>query len=386
MNSQHTAIVGAGPAGLAAALTIAQAGGKVSVFERRTRVGKRFHGDFQGLENWSSENDVLDELSDVGIQPSFEYKSFRECVLFDAKGKEYVCRSEKPLWYLVRRGTGPGTLDEALKTQAQEAGVNIEMTNSIGHLPDGGIVATGPRRVDALAVGFLFDTDLADGAYGVLSNDLAAGGYSYLLISSGKATLASCLFTDFHNEKRYLEKTVDFFQTKVGLIMRNERHFGGFGNMSATPLLRVGNLLFAGEAAGFQDSLFGFGMRYAMLSGHMAGRAFQSGDLASYKLNCEKHLIPMVEAAIVNRYLFSRLGIYGQQKFLELLCGSIDSGVWLRKRYARQKWMSIIYPFLRKTSFNKNNMTHECKDDCDCTYCKCTRQIEADKVTNPFHG
>jgi len=31
--------------------------------------------------------------------------------------------------------------------------------------------------------------------------------------------------------------------------------------------------LIAGKAAGFQDALFGFGLRYAILSGHLAGRA-----------------------------------------------------------------------------------------------------------------
>lgn len=35
-------------------------------------VGHRFGGDFQGLENWSSERDALDALSDLGIAASFQ--------------------------------------------------------------------------------------------------------------------------------------------------------------------------------------------------------------------------------------------------------------------------------------------------------------------------
>jgi flavin-dependent dehydrogenase len=41
----------AGPAGLAAALTLARAGVLTVVHEIRHDVGARFHGDFQGIEN-----------------------------------------------------------------------------------------------------------------------------------------------------------------------------------------------------------------------------------------------------------------------------------------------------------------------------------------------
>ena len=50
-------------AGLAAALTIAKSGGKAIVHELKGAVGARFHGDFQGLENWTTSEDVLEELA-----------------------------------------------------------------------------------------------------------------------------------------------------------------------------------------------------------------------------------------------------------------------------------------------------------------------------------
>jgi flavin-dependent dehydrogenase len=64
-------IVGGGPAGLACAIVLARAGYRVVIHEQHTRVGSRFHGDFQGLENWSSDQDVLDELALSGIQALF---------------------------------------------------------------------------------------------------------------------------------------------------------------------------------------------------------------------------------------------------------------------------------------------------------------------------
>jgi len=65
-------IVGAGPAGLSAALTAARAGREVTVWERRADCGSRFHGDLQGLENWTTRGDVLEELAGMGIATTFD--------------------------------------------------------------------------------------------------------------------------------------------------------------------------------------------------------------------------------------------------------------------------------------------------------------------------
>lgn len=66
-------VVGAGPAGLSAALAARQRGVEVTVYEKRPDVGLRFHGDFQGLENWTSRTDVLAELEASGIETNFAH-------------------------------------------------------------------------------------------------------------------------------------------------------------------------------------------------------------------------------------------------------------------------------------------------------------------------
>ncbi|MCW8966182.1 MAG: NAD(P)-binding protein, partial [Candidatus Pacearchaeota archaeon] len=58
-------VSGAGPAGLSAAITISDKGKSAVVYEKRADVGYRFHGDFQGLENWTTEEDVLAEFASL---------------------------------------------------------------------------------------------------------------------------------------------------------------------------------------------------------------------------------------------------------------------------------------------------------------------------------
>src|SRR5437773_8925477 len=78
-------VFGAGPSGLAAALAANQAGRRVIVHERCSDVGHRFHDDFQGLENWTTDGDVLDELVGLGIEPTFDHTPIREAVVFDPR-------------------------------------------------------------------------------------------------------------------------------------------------------------------------------------------------------------------------------------------------------------------------------------------------------------
>ncbi|MCH2349036.1 MAG: NAD(P)-binding protein, partial [Candidatus Poseidoniales archaeon] len=63
-------IMGAGLSGLAAAIILADAGREVHVHDIRDDSGARFDGDFQGLENWTSDSDFVDELAAWGIDLS----------------------------------------------------------------------------------------------------------------------------------------------------------------------------------------------------------------------------------------------------------------------------------------------------------------------------
>jgi len=378
MSEQQVTIVGGGLAGLAAGLTVRRHNARVRVCERREEIGARFHGDFQGLENWTTDGDVLEELEAQGVDLTFDRTPFRECVFFDPDGREAACRASQPLWYLVRRGTEPGTLDQSLKAQALAAGVEFEFGQNVSHLPEGGIVTHGPRRVDAIAVGYVFRTDRADAAFGAISDDLAPGGYAYLLICNGRGTLATCMFDDFHRDMHYLAQTRDFFERRVGIRLEAEHPFGGFGNMATDPTVRQGRMLFAGEAAGFQDALFGFGMRFALTSGHLAGNAWTAQDFEGYEAACRRRFRPAIQAAIVNRYLlYERGGARAYRALVRHVSGARDPRGWLRRHYGAQWWTPLVYRLANRRRTPMQAIRHECRDQCDCTYCRCLRDAAA---------
>jgi flavin-dependent dehydrogenase len=375
MNNTHVIeISGAGPAGLAAALAVVHSGGHARVYEQRTDVGLRFHGDFQGLENWTTEGDVLDELDALGISPDFEHAAFNEVICFGPKGIEREMRSQQPIFYLLRRGNEAGTLDAGLKRQALAAGVEIRFDETQRTLPNGGIVTEGPHRADAIAAGYLFEIDMADAAYAVVSDRLAAKGYGYLLICKGRGTLATCLFQDFHNERQYLQRCVEFFTEKVGIKMENPRRFGGSGNFGVPRTARKGDILYAGEAAGFQDPLFGFGIRSALLSGAAAGRALASGHSAQYERFWKQRLRDYHITAASNRWFYDRLGERGYHRLLQNYTQEQDIRKLLRRSYAPRMWKRAWYYLAVNRHHHRPLLRiHE---DCDCTWCRCERGMQ----------
>lgn len=333
-------IAGAGPAGLSAALTVTAAGRKAAVYEQRADVGVRFHGDYQGLENWSTEQDVLEELASIGIEPVFEHAPVRELVLFDPWGRMAVCRSARPLFYLVRRGRAPGTLDDGLRRQALARGVALHFDHR-ATAGQADIIAGGPQRPNVIAVGYLFDTDMTDGVYAAVSDRLAPKGYVYLLVHGGRGTLAACLFDRFAGRNDCLERSVEFFKRQVGLRMRNVRRFGGVGEVGG-PVTR--GALCAGEYAGFQDTLFGFGIRYAVISGHLAARAAVDGRVNDFERMWAHRLGPQLRTAVVNRFLYRCGGHPGYAWLVWRVCRARDPRRWLRGFYGPSVAKSVCLP------------------------------------------
>ena len=323
-------IAGAGPAGLAAAITLARAGREAIVHEARPTVGYRFRRDLQGLENWTLAQDVITELEALGLSTAFDRAPCTRGVVYDPQGRARIVHSDASIFYLVERGPGTGTLDAALLTQARALGVTVRFNSRLGPLDAPAVLAAGPKQADAIAVGYHFDTAMPDGFWVICDDSLAPQGYAYLLVMHGKGTVKSCMFSGFQKRHLHVERTVAAFRRLVGLEMRDPRPHGGVASFRHPASVSAGGRRLAGEAAGFQDALWGFGMRFAMRSGVLAARALIEHE--DYDALCQRELRPWLRTSIVNRALYGLLGNRGYPWFL-WRAASGDAREFLRRQY-----------------------------------------------------
>jgi flavin-dependent dehydrogenase len=324
-------VVGAGPAGLAAAIALARAGCRVRVHEAQSEVGHRFGADLQGLENWSTDGDVLDSLRNSGVDTGFETFACRRGVAFDAWDRAYELAGAAPLVYLVARGPRPGSLDRVLLEQALSLGVEVRFGSRRQGLAGPGVRATGPQATDAIAAGYHFESTMGDGFWIALDDALAWQGYAYLLVMRGRGTVKSCMFGEFGRHRIYADRSVARFRRLVGLRMSHPRYHVGRAALNGAPAVVDGQGFAAGEQAGMQDALTGFGLRYAIDSGVLAARALLEGS--DYAAACRRELAPSLEAARANRVLYARLGNRGYRMLLRAQRWRRDSRAFLRWLY-----------------------------------------------------
>lgn len=299
-------IAGAGPAGLAAAIVLARGGRRVRVFERRAQAGARFNGDFQGIENWTTHQDCLEELQALGIEVDWWMRSFDRCELIDGSLRRGSASAPRPLFYCVKRGDADeDSLDLSLLRQARAAGVDVIM----GHRVDPSAVrvfAGGPQqRPAAIAHGVTCTLDLPDLSCTILDDELTPGGYAYLLVVERKATLGVVLTDRYAEARARLQRVADVVARRFGArVPEDVRGWTSHACFGVPRSAVHGRALWAGEAAGFQDALFGFGIRTAMVSGALAARAILDG--IDYDEAWRRRLLPGLLASRANRRVFDR--------------------------------------------------------------------------------
>ena len=233
MKEKAVNIVGAGPAGLTAAISLAKNGYDVSLFEQNNDVGLRFNGDFQGLENWSDEEDTLKILNRIGIKINFLCHPYsgNDGLFYGPKLQKTKVKTSRPLFYLIERGSDSNSLDRGLRKQAEDAGVNILWGRKLESVDSQTtIVGTGPKAADAIAKGMVFKTSLKNQFIGFINNKIAPKAYAYLLLNNGKATFATCMFEDFKNEKLYYDRALRVLNSVIDIDIVEPKEFGGFVN------------------------------------------------------------------------------------------------------------------------------------------------------------
>lgn len=341
-------IAGAGLAGLAASIVLASSGRKVIIFEACGEVGNRFQGDHQGLENWTTFDDVLSILRSYGLKTTFNTLACSQGTAFDAWGKSYPISSNEPLFYLIERGPGIGTIDNAFLEQAIELGVDVRFHSKVDSIEGKGIFAKGPKKItDAIAVGFHFDTTMDDGFWIICDDRIAPKGYAYLLVMNNRGTVKSCIFPGTKNAKTYVSKTVDAFKDRVGLTMENIRPHGGTGYFQLPKSACIGHHPVVGEQAGFQDFLWGFGMRPAIVSGVLAAKSIIEN--VNYDALWKKELQPLIKTSIVNRTIYKLLGNRGYRLVLQYIA-HMDARQICCTQYNPSIIKKCLYPLSRLRS------------------------------------
>ncbi|HML04899.1 MAG TPA: NAD(P)/FAD-dependent oxidoreductase, partial [Methanobacterium sp.] len=298
-------ILGAGPAGLSAAINLAKAGYEVDIYERNKDVGRRFYGDIQGLENWSKKEDILDEFKRMNIDINFDCDPFSKIIATNSVKINEINIPEKPLYYMVKRGNVSGSLDLGLKKQALDAGVNFHFEETI---PEADIIATGPISENTVGVvkGITFKTDLEDTATVLFNDEAAFKGYSYLLVTKGYGCISTVLLDKFNRVNACFEKTKEIFSSIYEFSIENPKKCGGVGCFTLNKRFKNGRSLLVGEAAGLQDLFLGFGMRYAINSGFFAAMSIINGE--DYEMMIKSEFEDKLKASLVNRYLWEKAG------------------------------------------------------------------------------
>ncbi len=207
------------------------------------------------------------------------------------------------------------------------------------------IVARGPRHAQAVVAGIVADAPYPDQIVAIASDALAPTCYAYCVVWQDRATLAVALADRFPEAWPRFEGARAAFAALGLSRFSNEHRFGGRASISLALPLEQDGRLYVGEAAGLQDYFLGFGLRYAVLSGHLAARSLLTGQ--SYVELIARELHPNLRVGFVNRLLYNHLGDRGYRWFIQWAARAADVRARARRVYALTPLHRALWPLAR---------------------------------------
>jgi flavin-dependent dehydrogenase len=350
-------IAGAGPSGLAAAIVLARGGRDVEVHEAKGDVGTRFIGDLQIIEGASERESVPDFLDRIGIERNFYFRPANWATFYDHRNASRTIRSDAPYGYFIRRGSQEGSLDRGLLAQAQRLGVRVIFNSRLG--PDqADIVATGPAAPDGLAREMTWQTSEPERIEVFFNHHLSPGGYSYLFILDGVATFGCAIVADFKKIDEYFEHSLAAAQRANPFTIPAETRTGySYMNFHLKRRATKGGARYVGEAAGFQDYLFGLGIRYALTSGWLAARSIL--EKRDFDELWQRELGRKQETSLVNRFLYEAGGNRGLSMFVRQAARAKDFTRYLSGWHARTWWKSLLAPVVQRVWRHRGRCLHK---------------------------
>ncbi len=350
-------IAGAGPSGLAAAIELARCGRAVEVHEAKRDVGMRFIGDLQIIEGSSERERVPDLLDRIGIERNFYFRPTDWATFYDYRGVSRTIRSREPYGYFIHRGAEEGTLDRGLLAQARAAGATVRFDSRLAP-EEADIVATGPASPDGLAREMTWKTSDPERVDVYFNHLLSPGGYSYLFILDGAATFGCAIVADFRKIDEYFDHSLASAQRMHSFTVPAEARVGySYMNFHLKDRATLNGSRYVGEAAGFQDYLFGLGIRYALTTGYLAARSILESrdfdDLWHSEFGAKQ------ETSLVNRFLYESGGNTGLSMFVRQAGRARNFDEYLRGWHRRTWWKSLLAPVVRRFWHHTGRCLHK---------------------------
>ena len=325
--------------------------------EAKPDVGTRFIGDLQIIEGASERESVPAFLERIGVERNFYFRPASTATFYDHRGASREIKSDEPYGFFIKRGPESGTLDRGLLAQALELGVRVIFSSRLS--PDeADIVATGPASPDGLAREMTWKTDDAERIEVFFNHHLSPGGYSYLFILDGIATYGCAIVADFKKIDEYFEHSLAAAQRLHPFEVPAETRTGySYMNFHLKRAATKGNARYVGEAAGFQDYLFGLGIRYALTSGWLAARSIlESRDFDEL---WQRELGAKQETSLVNRFLYEAGGNAGLSMFVWQAARAKDFRRYLSGWHARTWWKSLLAPVVQRVWRHAGRCQHK---------------------------
>jgi hypothetical protein len=161
----------------------------------------------------------------------------------------------------------------------------------------------------------------------------------------------------------HFEKALKRFQDIAPFDVEDRRPGYSYMNFFLHRSSTRGRSRYAGEAGGFQDYLFGLGIRYALVSGHLAARSLVAG--VDFDQLWTRRFLAGMRASLASRLLYEALGRRGLRFF-----------VWRASRadfrdflfgWARPSWWRLLLRPLAERAFGR---AERCAHKIPCLWCR----------------
>ncbi len=335
-------IAGAGISGLTAAINLARNGYDVIVYEK----DKSFSRDnICAVRNYDLSMDAIKEFEKCGVnvKPHSETKR----VIKFSPNHSIEEEGEKTIFYIFERGPGENSMENQLLKEAKDLGVRVVMGRPVDE-ENVDIVATGGRRMDIFAYGHIYSgLNVPKNTAYIIYDDLyAPKGYIYILTANGKTVIVS---VSFEKKKfRYLPANFSIFLRKNEFVRKmvgkkeTVSKISGFGNYDIVNTAKEDGRYYVGERGFFMDASKGFGIRYAIMTGHLAAKAITDG--LDYNRLWKKVLKEELERNLKRRILLNKFTNKDYDLMLKKIGSKVDIEGYIRETRKLKKHIDLFFP------------------------------------------